>query len=96
MNEHDKRRIDDDPILQIFKNWQFYASAAMALIAIGGMITTIKIMGNSVERATTFQENQQSINSRLTTLVETYGYRIQGLEDWRNGVSDVYSNRRHR
>ena len=95
MNSDEKRRLDDDPLLNIFKNWQFYGSAAMALIAVGGMITTIKIMGNSVERATTFQAQQQSINARLATLIETYDHRIQDLEDWRNGVSEIYSNKRH-
>ena len=90
MNEYDKKRFDDDPLLQIFKNWQFYASAAMALIAIGGFVATIKIMGGAVTKGEEFQTQQISINTRLTTLLETHDNRLHSLEDWRNGVNDVY------
>ena len=94
MNEHEKRRMDDDPVYQIFKNWQFYGSVAMALVAVGGFIATAKIMGNVVSRTEEFQTAQLSINARLTTLIETHDHRIQDLEGWRNDM-DFWNRKRH-
>lgn len=80
----EKRRLDDDPILQILKNWQFYGSVAMALIAIGGYIAANHVMANAILRGEEFQTQQISINTRLTTLIETHDHRIEDLESWRN------------
>jgi hypothetical protein len=89
--DHEKRRADDEPIYQVFKNWQFYASAAMALVSVGGFLATFRIMSSAVQKGEEFQIEQIALNTRLTTLIETHDHRIQGLEDWRNGMD--YWNR---
>lgn len=86
MSEHQLRRVDDDPIYNVLKNWQFYGSVALALISIGGFIATFKVMSSAVEKGDEFQTAQISINARLTTLIETHEQRLQGLEDWRNNM----------
>lgn len=84
MSEHERRWFDDDPLYNIWKNWQFYGSVAMALIAVGGFIATIRIMGSAVENGEAFQKAQISINTKLQTLIDTHENRIANLESWRD------------
>lgn len=87
MSDYEKKRIDDDPILQIFKNWQFYGSVAMALIAIGSYIADHRVMAGAIERGQEFQSSQIEINTRLKTLIETHDHRLGNLENWRDEMN---------
>lgn len=78
-------------------------SIILTLISIGGYITTISTMGDHQKNQDVLiaainktQNDQVFINSRLTTLQEVTSKRLDSIEDWRNGVNNVYTNRHKR
>lgn len=97
------RRQQDSGVGKIVHFIPLIGSIVLTLISIGGYITTISTMGEHQKNQETIiaaiqktQNDQVFINSRLTTLQEVTSRRLDSIEDWRNGVNDVYTNRRNR
>ena len=101
MGEH-SRRIEDTPLGQMMYFWPAIIGGAMVLMSIGGYIATAKYLGDEqarqevlIESIQKAQVDQISINSRLLTITESTEARLKSIEDWRNGVSDVYVRHRN-
>ena len=107
MEQHpqfDPQRKDDSGWAKFKRDATFIGSMVMAGISIGGFIATVHIMGTHQEKqdalldgiATTLSA-QVGINTELKTMQNVTDNRLKSIEDWRNGVSDIYitGHRRH-
>ena len=100
MSEH-VRRMEDTGLGKMVYFWPVLVGGAMVLISVGGYIATAKFLSDEqirqeylIENIQKTQTEQMAINARLVTLSEVVESRLRSIEDWRNGVSDIYV--RHR
>lgn len=93
----ESRRFEDSGFGRAIYIGPLVGSIALTLISIGGFIATIREIGDHQERQDALieaiqknQNDQVAINSKLTTLQEVTSRRLDSIEDWRNGVSNIY------
>lgn len=93
MSEH--RRIEDSILGRVVYFRPLIGGLCALMIAAGGYIATIKFFGDRQDRTEAVVESIQLVTAKLTTLQQVESDRIKSIEDWRNGVSDVYIRHRH-
>lgn len=106
MEHHEimKRREYDHGIGRLKRDGPFYGSIILTAISIGGFIATVNIMGKHQDKQDQVLDSlsatltaQVGINSELKTMQVVTDNRLKSIEDWRNGVSDIYvkEHKRH-
>lgn len=93
----DKRRFEDSGIGRAIYIGPFIASVVLTLISVGGFIASVHVMGVHQDKQDVIMDaiqktfvEQVGINTKLSVRQETTDKRLDSIEDWRNGVSDVY------
>jgi hypothetical protein len=91
MSDHDKRRFEDTVIGKIIYSWPAIVGIVCAIFTLGKAATILSTLAEASSKSASFQEEQNGINAKLQTLLDTHENRIQSLESWRNGMD--YWNR---
>jgi hypothetical protein len=96
-------RFEDTPIGRAIYFGPLIGSVILTLISVGGFIATVRYMGvhqdkqdSIIEAIQKTQIDQMLLNTKLAALQQTTESRLSSIEDWRNGVSDIYINRHRR
>lgn len=97
MTQDAHRRFEDTGVGRAIYMGPFIGSIILTLISIGGFVATVHIMGIHqdkqdfiIEGIQKTQVEQMALNTKLATLQEVQSKRLDSIEDWRNGVSDIY------
>lgn len=89
----DKRRFEDSLVGRVIYSWPAIIGIACAIFTLGKAATILNTLAEASAKSASFQGEQNGINAKLQTLLDTHENRIQSLESWRNGM-DEWNHRR--
>lgn len=95
--EEQKRRGADYGIGKLIHYSPLIGSIIIFLVSVGEHISSLKQLGDREDKQEAIiasiqqtQNAQVGINSQLTEIIKEHERRVISIEDWRNGVNDVY------